>query len=250
VSTYTYDPLIGMTSQCDANNKISYYVYDAANRLSLIRDQDNNILKKICYNYAWQLEDCPLVNSVVPRWATTGNTRCQPCATNTLYNSGVREREEKDINPNSPTYNSPPRWVVDPTGACPTANYSATSNVACQQVNGLNTGNGIQNTADVNPCSPSFSQPGPPIITANYAGCAPCNPACIVSPQYQCINGVCVQGVLKVVKVRKISKTQWECTKAYCFPTNNGGLGDSYTIGTSTYTEITTGPAPCTIECF
>lgn len=58
MTTYTYNPLIGMTSQCDPNNRITYYQYDNFNRLSLIRDQDYNILKKICYNYAGQPENC------------------------------------------------------------------------------------------------------------------------------------------------------------------------------------------------
>jgi hypothetical protein len=58
MTTYTYDPLIGMTSQCDANNVVSYYEYDAFSRLSLVRDLDRNIIKKICYNYAGQPQDC------------------------------------------------------------------------------------------------------------------------------------------------------------------------------------------------
>ena len=52
--TYTYKPLIGMTSQCDINNDISYYEYDGLGRLALIRDMDNNIMKKYGYNYAGQ----------------------------------------------------------------------------------------------------------------------------------------------------------------------------------------------------
>ncbi|HRN56082.1 MAG TPA: hypothetical protein PLL71_06505, partial [Agriterribacter sp.] len=58
MTTYTYDPLIGMTSRCDANNRITYYEYDGLGRLSLVRDQDKNILRRICYNYAGQPEDC------------------------------------------------------------------------------------------------------------------------------------------------------------------------------------------------
>jgi YD repeat-containing protein len=58
MKTYTYDPLVGITSQCDENNRITYYEYDALGRLALIRDQDKNIVKKICYNYAGQAGDC------------------------------------------------------------------------------------------------------------------------------------------------------------------------------------------------
>ncbi|MET0464122.1 MAG: DUF5977 domain-containing protein [Chitinophagaceae bacterium] len=62
MTTYTFEPLIGMTSQCDPNNRIAYYEYDVLNRVSLIRDQDKNILKKFCYNYAGQPENCGVIN--------------------------------------------------------------------------------------------------------------------------------------------------------------------------------------------
>ncbi|MGC4101142.1 DUF5977 domain-containing protein [Ferruginibacter sp.] len=58
IYTYTYKPLTGVTSETDANGKTIYYEYDFANRLTLIRDKDNNIIKKICYNYAGQVENC------------------------------------------------------------------------------------------------------------------------------------------------------------------------------------------------
>ena len=52
--TYTYDPLIGMTAECNANNQITYYEYDVLNRLKSIRDQDRNILKVYNYKYKEQ----------------------------------------------------------------------------------------------------------------------------------------------------------------------------------------------------
>jgi YD repeat-containing protein len=52
VTTYTYKPLIGITSITDPNNKINTYEYDAFNRLLVIRDQDSNAVKKNAYSYA------------------------------------------------------------------------------------------------------------------------------------------------------------------------------------------------------
>jgi hypothetical protein len=65
MTTYTYAPLIGITSQCDLNNRISYYEYDSVGRLALIRDQDKNILKQIYYNYAGQAENCHIATVYV-----------------------------------------------------------------------------------------------------------------------------------------------------------------------------------------
>lgn len=49
--TMTHEPLVGITSQCDAANRITYYEYDGFGRLMLVRDQDKNIVKTMEYNY-------------------------------------------------------------------------------------------------------------------------------------------------------------------------------------------------------
>ncbi len=57
-TTFTFKPLIGITSETNAAGQTQFYEYDSFGRLNLIRDQDSNIVKKYCYNYAGQPEQC------------------------------------------------------------------------------------------------------------------------------------------------------------------------------------------------
>jgi len=54
MTSYTYTPLIGVTSSCDVNNRINYYSYDAWGRLKAQKDQDGNIIKTYDYHYQGQ----------------------------------------------------------------------------------------------------------------------------------------------------------------------------------------------------
>jgi YD repeat-containing protein len=58
MTTYTYKPLVCLTSETGPNNQTIYYEYDLFGRLSLVKDKDNNILKRFCYNYNGQAENC------------------------------------------------------------------------------------------------------------------------------------------------------------------------------------------------
>jgi hypothetical protein len=52
MTTITYKPLIGKSSETDANGITNYYEYDTFNRLKFIKDQDGNIVQKFEYKYA------------------------------------------------------------------------------------------------------------------------------------------------------------------------------------------------------
>ena len=52
ITTYTYDPLIGVTSVTDPKGYMIYYEYDDSNRLVHVKDKNGNILSKNEYNYA------------------------------------------------------------------------------------------------------------------------------------------------------------------------------------------------------
>lgn len=122
VTTYTYKPLVGMTSETDPRGRTTYYEYDVFNRLILVKDNLGKILKKICYNYAGQQEDCSYAcppNSPAV-WQNTGNIRCQK----DIYgqNTGYQEIEQTNTNPcNSATT----QWIPGSqnTSACPLPVY-------------------------------------------------------------------------------------------------------------------------------
>jgi len=49
--SYTYLPLVGMSSSSDASGKVVYYEYDGLGRLLRARDMDKNIVKQFDYQY-------------------------------------------------------------------------------------------------------------------------------------------------------------------------------------------------------
>ena len=57
--TISYDPLIGKTSECDENNRITYYEYDELGRLRFIKDENKNIVKMYEYNLKSKVPGCP-----------------------------------------------------------------------------------------------------------------------------------------------------------------------------------------------
>lgn len=197
--TYTYQPLVGIITETDPNGKTIFYEYDHLNRLHLVRDENGNILKRICYNYAGQVEDCGV--SANAQWVSTGITRCQPCPVNNLYTSSIRERQEKDNNPNSPTYNTY-RWVSDGlnSNCIPLADWQNTATAIRCKKNGsnVNTGEQEREQRDMNPCSSTYNQLRWVVTGTSLRACPipyVCTTGNCWQEGYKCVYGNCELGI-------------------------------------------------------
>lgn len=122
MSTYTYNPLVGETGETDASGHATTYEYDGFGRPDLIRDNDGNILKKNCYNYAGQSISCPVsstnsfLNTAISQTFTKNNcasgqtgssvTYTVPAGTYTsnISQSDANAQAQNDINANGQAY--------------------------------------------------------------------------------------------------------------------------------------------------
>jgi YD repeat-containing protein len=52
MTTYTYEPLYGLSSETDMSGKTIFYEYDGFQRLKNVKDYQGNIIKSYQYNYA------------------------------------------------------------------------------------------------------------------------------------------------------------------------------------------------------
>ena len=50
MTTYTYEPFVGINSSTNANNQTTYYNYDSYKRLKTVKDNNLNILKQFSYS--------------------------------------------------------------------------------------------------------------------------------------------------------------------------------------------------------
>jgi len=65
MTTYSYEPLVGLKTVADLKSQLYYYTYDNFQRLSNILDQSGNIMKHYDYNYAVTVTK-PVINSLIP----------------------------------------------------------------------------------------------------------------------------------------------------------------------------------------
>ena len=118
MTTYTYDPLVGMTSSADTKGEPTFYRYDDLQRLTDISDQYGNVIKSYCYAYAGQVSGCKVV---------------QPAPT--IYYSAPAHGDFQRDNCDSSYTGSTVRYVLE---------FGAFTSVISQQDADLQAGNYIQ----------------------------------------------------------------------------------------------------------
>lgn len=218
MKTYTYDPLIGITSQCDAANNILYYEYDALGRLLLVRNEDRNILKQ--YDYKYQ----SAVPNTTPLWETTGMTRCKPCPQNSNYITNTMQQQEKDNNPESGSYGQL-RWTDAglSLGCMVLEDWqnTATPDRCRLDANNHNTGEVEQEQMNMNPCHPTYGQTRWIVKTTDYVRCpvpVTCNSSNCSGPDKKCVNGVCETGTKVYLTSTWVRLAKmWLCEYHYVF---------------------------------
>ncbi|MDQ0966810.1 hypothetical protein QFZ20_002213 [Flavobacterium sp. W4I14] len=162
VSTYVYEPSVGMASQTDYKGKTIYYEYDAFQRLDGIKDQDGNIVKKYSYHYD---RSGKYYNLTTSRTLTRNNCALGLVSSPVTYTvsagtyiSSVSQQEatnlaENDLNLNAQNY-------ANTYGICSTVYYNSVKSGNFNRNNcvGGQTGTAVTYTVPSNTYSSLLSQ--------------------------------------------------------------------------------------------
>jgi len=227
--TFTYDPLIGITSQSDANGHTVYYKYDNLGRLFLIRDENQKIVKQ--YDYQYQAS----IPNTTPNWQPTGATQCKPCPLNASYFTNIIQIQERDINPESGSYYQY-RWTDNgiSTSCVSNADWQFTTppSIRCKvNMYNQNTGEQEQLKMDMNPCSSTAGQTMWVVTGVNLTVCpipVICNSSNCSGIDKKCINNICETGTkvyTSSVYIRLAG--YWRCT--YHYHWSDGSNSQDYT---------------------
>lgn len=101
ITTYTFDPLIGVTSETDPNGSTILYEYDDLLQLKTVRDNNRQVIKHFDYQYRYLPCAANWQNTATP-------VRCKQTGG---INTGEVEQEQQDVNPCSATAGNI-RWVI------------------------------------------------------------------------------------------------------------------------------------------
>lgn len=173
-------------------------------------------------------------STTVAQWTFTGNTRCM--VNNNNVNTGNIEREEKDNNAGSSTYNQV-RWVLSgfSTTTCPLpAGLMATGNFRSQLDANFNpTGYQEIELVDGNPGSTTFNQTKWVVSAYNGGSTTPlqCDDnSCVANgPAYRCIYGKCELGYKIYTSSENDSTRQGVYNCSYHYEWSDGSISQEYT---------------------
>ncbi len=123
VSTYTYNPLVGMTSESDAKGYTNYYKYDNLNRVQYILDKDQYIVKEIQYNHEEELEDeygelslnVSSTGTIQPGTPTTFTANFNGSAGQFIYTwkvNGIEERCDNTLSSFTKTFSEEGEYAI------------------------------------------------------------------------------------------------------------------------------------------
>ncbi|WP_298731732.1 hypothetical protein [uncultured Chitinophaga sp.] len=219
MNSYTHLPLIGTLSMATANNLPIFYEYDNYGRLNRLLDADRKIIKQLEYKY-----NAVNNNSTTANWAATGNNRCVTGLEGRA--TGISEREVRDINTTSPTYN---QTVWSPTAnICPI--YPAwieTGQQRCQKDSrGRNNGYVEKEYIDKNQYSYTYNEKSWMVATFSMSDCPP---PCDQEGQKK-INGVCEMGnrIYTLRTETVLVDGQKICYGVYHYEWSDGSVSDTY----------------------
>ncbi|MGE5518906.1 MAG: DUF5977 domain-containing protein [Candidatus Dadabacteria bacterium] len=114
MTSYTYDPLIGLTSSSSINNELKFYQYDGLGRLLNIRDADQSILKLYDYKYkvsytsyfSSQASGTFTKNDCSPGQSGSSVTYTVPYGSyvSTISQADADQKAQNDVNQNGQAY--------------------------------------------------------------------------------------------------------------------------------------------------
>jgi hypothetical protein len=147
INTYTYKPLVGMTSATDARSNTVYYEYDSFQRLVNIKDQFGNIKMHYCYNYTGQTTNCMTPGIIYAKLSLYSTSSGMVYGYNhTFRNYTVTLYSDAAC---TSTYVAPANLVVNYTDAMTTTGINGTNTYTyINQVTVL-AGNYVANTGDI-----------------------------------------------------------------------------------------------------
>lgn len=256
ISTYTFKQKVGISSITDPRDNTSSYTYDTKDRLSVISDRDNNIVKKFDYNFGIPTPDN--IGGFFGNDYVQGAFTCQTCATgytaqpinygiaaNTFFaaskaeanaaaNIALQQRGQLQANQFSTcTKNQPVYWNAQQSASFTRNNCSVnfTGSTVTYTIPAHTYSGTTQYDADQLAIY-NLNQGGQAYANTNGTCTSNCNGTNCSGVDKKCINGVCSTGVKTYTSSVQQGVHQYLCTYHYAW--SDGSVSQDYTETSTT----------------